>query len=310
MVHAGCFCCWQSPIKDMNVRIFWLHVMECMCTQTRPRFILSSEGVLGRGVRIHVNSKGKIPSTGGSEEVWTCDTASCRTACPTHYPLSYSSPSFTTDKTRTMMSSAIQKTKMSIWVSEQLIVSYLRNFRTFPWINMNCCLVSLPNGKHIVSPSSSPPSSSIYYCHGHHQQLLFCLLLRPPAKTLGFSALVRLLLAWTSSNVITISHCHLVIQVCMRLFFFFLPFCIRNAQNRLPCTLPLVFVAPETAWHQLHIFTHYQPCSNHCTTTKSRSGQGQHARVLYSSSTGCLACFIHECMLWNCPSSSQRKSEH
>ena len=31
----------------MNVRIFWVCVMKCMCAQTRPRFILSSEGVLG-----------------------------------------------------------------------------------------------------------------------------------------------------------------------------------------------------------------------------------------------------------------------
>ena len=38
--------------------------MECMCEQTRPRFILSSERVLGNGVRTHVNSKGKIPSIG------------------------------------------------------------------------------------------------------------------------------------------------------------------------------------------------------------------------------------------------------
>ena len=49
----------------MNVRIFWAHAMKCMCAQTRPRFILSSEGVLGgNGVGTHVNSKGKIPSTG------------------------------------------------------------------------------------------------------------------------------------------------------------------------------------------------------------------------------------------------------
>ena len=30
----------------MNVRIFWVRAMKCMCAQTRPRFILSSEGVL------------------------------------------------------------------------------------------------------------------------------------------------------------------------------------------------------------------------------------------------------------------------
>ena len=46
----------------MNVRIFWVHAMECMCAQTRPRFINSSERVIGKGVRSHVNSKGKIPS--------------------------------------------------------------------------------------------------------------------------------------------------------------------------------------------------------------------------------------------------------
>ena len=45
-----------SPCNEMRV---------CVCTQTRPRFILSSERVfLGNGVRNHVNSKGKIPSTG------------------------------------------------------------------------------------------------------------------------------------------------------------------------------------------------------------------------------------------------------
>ena len=31
----------------MNVRIFWVCAMKCMCAQTRPRFILSSEGVFG-----------------------------------------------------------------------------------------------------------------------------------------------------------------------------------------------------------------------------------------------------------------------
>ena len=41
----------------------------------------------GNGVRTHVNSKGKIPSTGGSEEVRTRDAASRRTASPTHYRL-------------------------------------------------------------------------------------------------------------------------------------------------------------------------------------------------------------------------------
>ena len=42
-----CFCCRHSPFKDMNIRIFWVCAMKCMCAQTRPRFILSSEGVFG-----------------------------------------------------------------------------------------------------------------------------------------------------------------------------------------------------------------------------------------------------------------------
>ena len=45
----------------------------------------------GNGVRTHGNSKGKIPSTGGSEEDHTCN-AAFRTASPTHYRLSYSGP--------------------------------------------------------------------------------------------------------------------------------------------------------------------------------------------------------------------------
>ena len=39
----------------------------------------------GDGVRNHVSSKGKIPSTVGSEKVEAHDAASSRTASPTHY---------------------------------------------------------------------------------------------------------------------------------------------------------------------------------------------------------------------------------
>ena len=41
------------------------------------------------GVRVYHNSEGKIPSTDSSVEDWTHDTASCITASPTHYRLSY-----------------------------------------------------------------------------------------------------------------------------------------------------------------------------------------------------------------------------
>ena len=43
--------------------------------------------VLGNGVRTHVNSKGKIPSTGGQEQDRTRDATSCRTVSPTYYRL-------------------------------------------------------------------------------------------------------------------------------------------------------------------------------------------------------------------------------
>ena len=49
------------------------------------------------GVRTHVNSKGKIPSTRGSEEDWTRGAASHSTASPTHYQQCYSSPSSLAD---------------------------------------------------------------------------------------------------------------------------------------------------------------------------------------------------------------------
>ena len=64
MVHAGCvLCCWHSPDKDMNVRIFWVCVMECMCAQTGPQFILLIWKSFGEWSQNHVNSKGKIPLT-------------------------------------------------------------------------------------------------------------------------------------------------------------------------------------------------------------------------------------------------------
>ena len=104
----------------MNGRIFWVCAMECMCAQTRPQFILSFERVFEGNiegfqpewcistiyhaldipfwsgtldiVRTHVNSKAKIPSTGGSGEDRTHNAASSTTASLTHHWLSYSSP--------------------------------------------------------------------------------------------------------------------------------------------------------------------------------------------------------------------------
>ena len=47
-----------------------------------------------------VTPRGKIPSTGGSEEGRTRDAASRRTASPTHYRLSYTGPKY--QQTRTV----------------------------------------------------------------------------------------------------------------------------------------------------------------------------------------------------------------
>ena len=65
----------------MNVSVLWIHVMECMCAQTRPRFMV--ERVLGSRVRTRtmLTSKGKIPSTRHSEQDWTQDSFINMTAC-------------------------------------------------------------------------------------------------------------------------------------------------------------------------------------------------------------------------------------
>ena len=85
----------------MNVRTFWVRAMEYMCAHIqgfwsewcistmyhawdtpfwsgtldiRPQFILSSERVLGDGVRTYIDSQGKIPSTWGSHKGRTHNT--------------------------------------------------------------------------------------------------------------------------------------------------------------------------------------------------------------------------------------------
>ena len=64
MVHTGCvFVAGIYPSRTWILRAFWVHAVEYICAQTRSQFILSSERVLENGVRTHINSKGKIPST-------------------------------------------------------------------------------------------------------------------------------------------------------------------------------------------------------------------------------------------------------
>ena len=79
--------------RDMNVRSFE-PVRWNACVHRLDLGLYSHPKVLGNGVRTHVNSKGKVPSTRRSEEARTYATASHTTASPTHYQLSYSSPAF------------------------------------------------------------------------------------------------------------------------------------------------------------------------------------------------------------------------
>ena len=75
----------------MNVRIFGVRAMKCMYAQTRPRFILSSEGVFG-GMEFEpmLTPREKSPLRKISpEEDQTGDAVDSE---PKHYQLSYSGP--------------------------------------------------------------------------------------------------------------------------------------------------------------------------------------------------------------------------
>ena len=61
-----------------------VHSLDLGYTLNRNRFVEWSQNL--------VNSKGKIPSTGGSAEGRIREAASLRTASPTHYRLSFSGP--------------------------------------------------------------------------------------------------------------------------------------------------------------------------------------------------------------------------
>ena len=80
----------------MNVRIFQGGAMECMCTQTRPRFILSSKTVLGgkeSEPMLTPMETSPLLEKFSSEEDRTCDAASSSTASPTHNQRAIPAPS-------------------------------------------------------------------------------------------------------------------------------------------------------------------------------------------------------------------------
>ena len=81
-----CFCCWHWPVQDMNIRIFWVCAMECMCAQTRPRSILSSKSFWGMESELMVTPREKSPLVEkfSPDEDRTHYTASSRTVSPRH----------------------------------------------------------------------------------------------------------------------------------------------------------------------------------------------------------------------------------
>ena len=83
-----CLCCRHSRIYDMNVRIFGVQAMECMCAQTRPWFVLSSERLFERvesEPMLTPREKSPLPEKFSPEEDQTHNTASSRTVSPIHY---------------------------------------------------------------------------------------------------------------------------------------------------------------------------------------------------------------------------------
>ena len=83
-----CFCCRHSSFQDINVRILRVCVMECMCAQTTPWFILSSDRVWGRMESEPIltpREKSPLPENFSLEEDRTQNAASSGAVSPTHY---------------------------------------------------------------------------------------------------------------------------------------------------------------------------------------------------------------------------------
>ena len=95
IVHVGCaFVGGTRPPRTWMSGCFE-SVRRNACVHRLDHGLHShSKKVLGNGVKTNVKSKGEIPSTEGSQEGRTRDAATCRTASPTHYRLSYFGPNY------------------------------------------------------------------------------------------------------------------------------------------------------------------------------------------------------------------------
>ena len=93
-MDGACLVCFVAGSHLSSTRIpgsFESVRWNVCCTDCTSAYTLIQKS-LGNGVNTHGNSKGKIPSTGGSGEGRTLDTLSRRTTSPTHYGLSYPGP--------------------------------------------------------------------------------------------------------------------------------------------------------------------------------------------------------------------------
>ena len=87
-----CSCCRHSPSRTWISGSFESMRWNACVHRVDLSLYSHPKEFLGNEVRNHVSSKRKIPSAGGSKEVWTCGAASRRTESPAHYWLSYSGP--------------------------------------------------------------------------------------------------------------------------------------------------------------------------------------------------------------------------
>ena len=127
--YVSCYSCFYSSHSGNHIPSSWMVHAECVfvagihlsrtmsgsfesegwnaCVH-QPDLHLSShpKEFWGNGVRIHVNFEGKIPSTRkkfSSEEDRIHDTASSRTASPTHYQWAFPAPTYSFNQTTLLL---------------------------------------------------------------------------------------------------------------------------------------------------------------------------------------------------------------
>ena len=114
----------------MNVRIFWVRAMKCMYAQTRPRFILSSKGVLG-GMEFEPmltpREKSPLPKMSPEED----RTRDAMDSEPKHYQLSYSGPTYSFNAKQTKEDMTLKTKKWSRLIPWHLSSDALMYRRTW-----------------------------------------------------------------------------------------------------------------------------------------------------------------------------------